>query len=65
MSRKGNSIDNGMMENFFGLLKTQMFYEQKDKCKTIDDLMKAIEDYINYWIVNSFLDKFYKDTCNL
>ena len=26
MSRKGNSIDNGMMENFFGILKTEMFY---------------------------------------
>ena len=27
MSRKGNSMDNGMMENFFGLLKTEMFYD--------------------------------------
>ena len=26
MSRKGNSIDNGMMENFFGMLKTGTFY---------------------------------------
>ena len=35
MSRKGNSMDNGMMENFFGLLKTEMFYEQEEKYKTI------------------------------
>lgn len=25
MSRKGNSLDNGMMESFFGTLKTEMF----------------------------------------
>lgn len=27
MSRKGNSMDNGLMENFFGILKTEMFYD--------------------------------------
>lgn len=26
MSRKGNSPDNGMMESFFGILKSEMFY---------------------------------------
>ena len=25
MSRKGNSLDNGLMECFFGLLKSEMF----------------------------------------
>ena len=49
MSRKGNSMDNGMMENFFGLLKTEMFYEQEDKYKTLDELITAIDDYINYY----------------
>ncbi len=49
MSRKGNSMDNGMMENFFGLLKTEMFYDQEDKYKNIDELMLAIDDYINYY----------------
>ena len=48
MSRKGNSMDNGMMENFFGLLKTEMFYDQKDKYRDIDELIVAINDYINY-----------------
>ena len=42
-------MDNGMMENFFGILKTEMFYEQEDQYKSIDDLTKAIEDYINYY----------------
>lgn len=49
MSRKGNSMDNGMMENFFGLLKTEMFYDQEDKYKTTDELIKAIDEYINYY----------------
>lgn len=31
MSRKENSLDNAMMEEFFGLLKTEMFYDQEDK----------------------------------
>lgn len=49
MSRKGNSMDNGMMENFFGLLKTEMFYDQEDKFKTLDELILAIDDYIYYY----------------
>ena len=49
MSRKGNSMDNGMMENFFGLLKTEMFYDQEDKYKNIGELILAIDDYINYY----------------
>lgn len=49
MSRKGNSMDNGLMENFFGILKTEMFYDQEDNYKTIDDLIIAIKDYIYYY----------------
>ena len=49
MSRKGNSMYNGLMENFFGLLKTKMFYDQENKYKTIDDLIIAINDYIYYY----------------
>ena len=49
MSRKGNSLDNGLMENFFGLLKTEIFYGFEDQYKTIDDLIQAIEEYIYYY----------------
>jgi len=49
MSRKGNSIDDGLMENFFGLLKTEMFYDQEHKYKDIDELSKAIDKYIYYY----------------
>ncbi|QYR68166.1 IS3 family transposase [Fusobacterium animalis] len=49
MSRKGNSLDNGLMECFFGLLKSEMFYDQEEKYKTLEGLKEAIEDYIYYY----------------
>ena len=49
MSRKGNSMDNGMMENFFSIIKTEMFYDQEDNYKTLDELIKAIDNYIYYY----------------
>lgn len=49
MSRKGNSMDDGLIENFFGLLKTEMFYDQEHKYKNLDELTKAIEEYIEYY----------------
>ena len=36
MSRKGNSIDNALMENFFGLLKTEIFYDQEYKYGSLE-----------------------------
>lgn len=30
MSRKGNSMDNKMMKNFFGIHKTEMFYDREN-----------------------------------
>ena len=29
MSRKGNCLDNSVMENFFGLLKSELLYLEK------------------------------------
>jgi len=37
------------MENFFGILKNEMYYGHKYEFKTIDDLKKAIEDYIKWY----------------
>ena len=31
MSRKGNCLDNAIIENFFGILKSELFYTQKFK----------------------------------
>ena len=49
MFRKGNSMNNGMMGFFFGILKTEMFYNQEDNYESLDDLIKAIDDYIYYY----------------
>ncbi|MCT3616251.1 IS3 family transposase, partial [Lactobacillus acidophilus] len=49
MSRKGNSMDDGLMENFFGLLKTEMFYDQEYKYHNLEELTQAIEEYIKYY----------------
>ncbi|OON99390.1 MAG: transposase [Epulopiscium sp. Nele67-Bin004] len=49
MSRKGNSVDNGLMEGFFGILKCEMFYGKEKDYKSIQDLIKAIDDYMYYY----------------
>ena len=47
MSRKGNCLDNAIIENFFGILKSELFYIKK--FKTIEELKQEIEQYINYY----------------
>lgn len=47
MSRKGNCLDNAVIENFFGTLKSEMFYLKK--FKSIQELKKEIHQYINYY----------------
>ena len=49
MSRKGNSPDNGMMESFFGILKSEMFYGYEKSFQSLKQLEQAIVDYINYY----------------
>ncbi|CJF61038.1 IS3-Spn1%2C transposase [Streptococcus pneumoniae] len=49
MSRKGNSQDNGMMESFFGILKSEMFYGYEKTFKSLNQLEQAIVDYIDYY----------------
>ena len=49
MSRKGNCMDNGAMENFFGRLKVEMFYGEKFESVNafIDELIRYIDYYNN------------------
>lgn len=47
MSRKGNCIDNSPIENFFGLLKQEMYHGKK-RC-SFDELKIRIEEYIHYY----------------
>ena len=47
MSRVARCIDNGPMEGFWGLMKRDMYYGKKYKTK--EELMLAIEKYIDYY----------------
>ena len=47
MSRKGNCLDNSPMENFFGLLKQEMYYGQEKV--SFNDLKCRIENYIHFY----------------
>ena len=47
MSRKGNCYDNSVMENFFGILKQEMYYGTT--YYSFDELKEAIERYIKYY----------------
>lgn len=47
MSRKGNCLDNAMMENFFGLMKSELLYP--GKYTSADTFIKDLIDYIEYY----------------
>ena len=47
MSRKGNCLDNSPMENFFGVLKQEMYYGVE--FKSYDELINEIEKYIRWY----------------
>ena len=47
MSRKGNCHDNAVMENFFGIMKQEMYYGMT--YSSYDELKIAIEKYIKYY----------------
>lgn len=47
MSRVGRCIDNGPMEGFWGILKSEMYYLRKFNSK--DELVSEIEKYITYY----------------
>lgn len=47
MSRKGNCLDNAIIENFFGTLKSELFYLKK--FDSIQELKKEIKEYIYYY----------------
>lgn len=47
MSRKGNCLDNAVMENFFGILKQEIYYGYV--YNGYNELKLAIENYIKYY----------------
>ena len=47
MSRKGNCLDNAVMENFFGLLKSELLYLQK--FKSVEHFKKELTEYLSWY----------------
>jgi putative transposase len=47
MSRKGNCLDNAVIENFFGILKTELLYLQE--FESVDHFLQELDDYIIYY----------------
>lgn len=46
MSRKGNCLDNAMIENFFGLLKSELLYLQD--FQSMEHFKQELIDYLGY-----------------
>ena len=46
MSRKGNCLDNSVMDNFFGLLKSELYLE---RFTPYEDFINKLRDYIDYY----------------
>ena len=47
MSRKGNCLDNAVMENFFGLLKSELLYLRD--FESFEEFREELEKYIYYY----------------
>ena len=47
MSRKGNCLDNAMMESFFGSMKSELLY--LENFESIDQFERALKEYIRYY----------------
>ena len=47
MSRKGNCLDNAVMENFFGLLKSELLYLQN--FESMEHFKQELIDYLDYY----------------
>ena len=55
MSRVGKCIDNGPMEGFWGILKSEMYYLKKFTSQ--EELTDAIENYISFYNTQRFQKK--------
>ena len=47
MSRKGNCLDNAMVESFFGIMKSEVLYAEK--FESTEAFTKALDEYIEYY----------------
>ena len=55
MSRKGNCLDNAVMENFFGLLKSELLYLRT--FQSLDEFCQELVAYLEYYNHNRIKEK--------
>lgn len=55
MSRVGRCIDNGPMEGFWGIIKSEMYY--LSKFHDFDELQRAIDNYIDFYNTRRLQEK--------
>ena len=53
MSRKGNCLDNAVMESFFGTLKAEYFY--LNRFDSLEQLQRGLDHYIRYYNHETYL----------
>ncbi len=56
-SRKGNCLDNSVMESFFGTMKAEMFVGHESEFRTFDDLYRAVKRYIDWYNSGRIMEK--------
>ncbi len=49
MSRKGNCLDNCIMESFFGTMKNEMLYGHESEYGSFESFRKAVDEYIAWY----------------
>ncbi|WP_397392627.1 transposase, partial [Polynucleobacter sp.] len=47
MSRKGNCLDNAVMENWLGIMKTEFFY--REKFESVQSFKAGLKEYIHHY----------------
>mgnify|MGYP000105016821 CR=1 FL=1 len=47
MSRKGNCLDNAVIENFFGILKSELLYLQE--FQSMEHFKQELIEYLDYY----------------
>ena len=49
MSRKGNCLDNCIMESFFATMKNEMLYGHESEYADFESFKKAVDEYIAWY----------------
>ena len=49
MSRKGNCIDNSIMESFFGIMKNEIYYGKEKLISSFEQFKSLVNSFVFYY----------------